>query len=65
MEDTALIDVWDDKRCDWRSVPAYRVVCPECGATYADLVWVEAIRDEPHLECQCGEQFSLTVNRNR
>lgn len=65
LSDAALVDYWNERACDWRAVRAHRLVCGECGATYADMVWVETIPGEPHIECPCGEQFSLTVNRDR
>lgn len=44
--------------------PMTRVVCPECGGTFADMVWYDANRRHTEagelwvVECPCGEQFT-------
>jgi len=43
-------------------LPAYRVVCPDCGGDYDGMAWVHAaaydrLVGEPWLECDCGARF--------
>jgi hypothetical protein len=59
MDDDSIVYVWHDGT-GWEPTPAHEVVCPECGGSVAsgELWWETVIAHEPHLQCECGEQFS-------
>jgi len=69
MDGMTIVYVYSIRKRIFVATPAYRVVCPECGRKYdqandvADnddcpMWWDEVILGEPHLQCECGEQFS-------
>lgn len=59
MEHEEIVYVWRDG-AGWVGTPAEEVACPECGGSLASgaLWWETVIAHEPHLQCECGEQFS-------
>ena len=56
------VGVYSERKRDFVPTEAHRVVCPECGATgNSDAMWwEEVILNEPHLQCECGEQFFVS-----
>ncbi len=61
-DDDPTVYVWGEYAVDWRMVRASRVVCPECGRSYAKMNWLEADDGDRVLRCPCGESFYITSN---